>query len=91
MTAAQRRPAQGKGSGLAQKPQVLLIARITECRVNLAALMGTRPVALGVTPERQAAIRGILGSQLQGKSSRNGSEHKLSPNRASKKKAAPRK
>ena len=48
-------------------------------------------VALGVTPERQAAIRGILGPQLQGKSSRNGSEHKLSPNRASKKKTAPRK
>ena len=47
--------------------------------------------ALGVTPERQAAIQDILGSRLQGKSPRNGSEHKLSTSRARKKKAAPRK
>jgi len=41
--------------------------------------------ALGITPERQAAIRGILASQLQGKSSRNGAEHKPSANGANKK------
>jgi hypothetical protein len=47
--------------------------------------------ALGVTPERQAAIRDILDSQLREKSPRNGSEHKLSANRATRKKAALRK
>ena len=47
--------------------------------------------ALGVTPERQAAIRAILSSRLQGKSPRNGSEHRLSASGARKKKTAPRK
>lgn len=42
--------------------------------------------ALGVTPERQAAIREILSSRLQGKAVRNRRGNKLS---MSKKKAAP--
>jgi hypothetical protein len=46
--------------------------------------------ALGVTPERQAAIRDILGLRVQEKPPRDGSEHTLIVKKPSEKKAARR-
>jgi hypothetical protein len=46
---------------------------------------------LGVTPERQVAIRQILRLHRQGKAPQNGAKSKLAERKASKKKSASRK
>lgn len=47
--------------------------------------------ALGVTPERQAAIREILRLHRQGNAAENGSKHKVAAGKTSRKKSASRK